>query len=239
MLKLPEINCDLGEGIPNEELIYPLIDTASIACGGHFGNKNTISQSIGLARAYQKKVGAHPSYPDQKNFGRKTMEISREDLQKSILNQIQTFELQAEKAKLPMDHIKFHGALYNDAASNSEFADHLTDFIASNFWQTALFIPPHSQLAYFAEQKGLILRNEVFGDRCYQDNYQLMPRSESGALMVSVSEISAQLETLLHYGYVSSASGEKLQMKADTICFHGDNPEIATILSSIRKRFWT
>lgn len=238
MKKLPEINCDLGEGMPNEEEIFPLIDTTSIACGGHFGDENTISKSITLALKYKKKAGAHPSYPDQKNFGRKRMKISDKDLKKSILIQILKFEQLAEKSGIPMDHIKFHGALYNDAVSNSELADSLTDFIATHFHNTPLYTSPHSQLEKYAIEKGLQHKTEVFGDRRYLDNYRLVPRSVFGSHLITEGEISPQLETLLNDGFLISDLGKKLQLKADTICFHGDNPGISDFLPVIREKFW-
>jgi UPF0271 protein len=238
MKKLPEINCDLGEGMPNEDQIFPLIDASSIACGGHFGDENTMSQSINLALEYKKKAGAHPSYPDQKNFGRKTMKISDKDLKKSILIQILKFEQLAEKSGIPMDHIKFHGALYNDAVANPELADSLTDFIATYFHNIPLFTSPHSQLEKFAIQKGLHHKTEIFGDRRYLDNYQLVPRSVFGSHLINETEISSELKTLLDNGYLVSESGKKLQLKADTICFHGDNPGISDFLPVIREKFW-
>lgn len=239
MKKLPEINCDLGEGMPNEKQIFPLIDTASIACGGHFGDEKSINESLELALKYKKKVGAHPSYPDQKNFGRKTMKISDKDLKKSILIQILKFEQLAEKAGVPMDHIKFHGALYNDAAKSPEFADILTDFIATHFHNTPIFAPPHSQLEKQIHEKGLKQRVEVFGDRRYLDNYQLVPRSVFGSHMITESDITPHLKTLLENGYLLSDSGKKLPIHADTICFHGDNPGINDFLPIIRNSFWS
>lgn len=238
MKKLPEINCDLGEGMPNEIQLFPFIDSASIACGGHFGDENTISQSIKLAVEYKKKAGAHPSYPDQKNFGRKTMKISDKDLMKSILVQILKFEQLAEKAGMPLDHIKFHGALYNDAAANPELADRLTDFIATYFHNTPIFTPPHSQLEKYIILKGLTHKTEIFGDRRYLDNYQLVPRSVFGSHMITEAEISTQLETYFEHGYLLSDTGKKLPVKADTMCFHGDNSGICDFLPIIRNRFW-
>ncbi|PZX54170.1 LamB/YcsF family protein [Algoriphagus chordae] len=238
MKQLPEINCDLGEGIPNEHQLFPLIDRASIACGGHFGDENTMNESIALAKEFRKKIGAHPSYPDQKNFGRKTMKISGKELKKSILIQILKFEQLAEKAEMSMDHIKFHGALYNDVAANPDLADSLSDFIATYFHNTPIFAPPHSQLEKFLTEKELSIKMEVFGDRRYLDNYQLMPRSVFGSHMTTEPEISAHLQTLLEQGYFISDSGKRLQLNANTICFHGDNPGIGDFLPAIRKRFW-
>lgn len=238
MKKLPEINCDLGEGMPNEKEIFPFIDTASIACGGHFGDERSINESLELALNNKKKVGAHPSYPDQKNFGRKTMKISNTDLKKSILIQILKFEQLAEKVGIPMDHIKFHGALYNDAAANPELADVLSDFIATYFHNTPIFAPPHSQLEKHIHLKGLKQRVEVFGDRRYLDTYQLVPRSVFGSHMITESDITPHLKTLLENGYLLSNSGKKLPIHADTICFHGDNPGIKDFLPIVRNSFW-
>ncbi|PZX55471.1 UPF0271 protein [Algoriphagus ratkowskyi] len=238
MKNLLEINCDLGEGVQNEALLFPLIDTASIACGGHYGDDQTISNSINLALAHQKKAGSHPSYPDKKNFGRKTMAITDKDLKKSLLIQILKFEQLAEKVGLPMEHIKFHGALYNDAATIPELADSLTDFIANHFHHIPIFTSPHSQLEKYAIEKGLNLRREVFGDRRYGNNYQLIPRSEIGSLLISETEISVQVEKLISKGCVRSNSGKLLPLKADTVCFHGDNPGITLFLPSIRRRLW-
>ncbi|WPR76632.1 LamB/YcsF family protein [Algoriphagus sp. NG3] len=239
MSKLPEINCDLGEGIADERLIFPYIDTASIACGGHYGDESSISQTLALAIHFKKNVGAHPSYPDPKNFGRKTMKILDKDLKKSILIQILKFEQLAEKAGIPMEHIKFHGALYNDAVANPELADSLTDFIATYFHNTPIFAPPHSELEKYIIQKGLKHRMEVFGDRRYLDTYRLVPRSVFGSHMVTESDISSHLETLLGKGFLQSDSGNSLPIKADTICFHGDNPGINDFLPLIRKKFWS
>lgn len=238
MRKLPEINCDLGEGMADELQIYPLIDSASIACGGHFGDEDTMNQSLDLARQFHKKVGAHPSYPDRRHFGRKTLKISPKDLTKSILIQIVKFEHLAEKKGAQMDHIKFHGALYNDAAANEEIADLLTDFIADHFHNTPVLAPPHSQLEKLLSQKGLHCRTEVFGDRGYLDNYLLMPRNIFGSHMTTEPEISVHLETLLKKGYLLSHQGKKLKVDAETICFHGDNPGIGSFLPSIRKKYW-
>ncbi|UZD23127.1 LamB/YcsF family protein [Algoriphagus halophytocola] len=238
MRKLPEINCDLGEGMADECQIYPLIDSASIACGGHYGDEDSMNESLSLAKQHCKKVGAHPSYPDKQHFGRKTIKISAKDLTKSILVQIVKFEQLAEKKGMQMDHIKFHGALYNDAAAHSEVADLLTDFIADHFHNTPILAPPHSQLEKHLNQKGLNCRTEVFGDRGYLDNYLLMPRNIFGSHMTTEPEISSHLENLLKNGYLLSHQGKKLKVAAETICFHGDNPGIGDFLPTIRKKYW-
>lgn len=235
---LPQINCDLGEGIPQEENIFPWIDAASIACGGHFGDEMTIRHSLNLALKFGVKVGAHPSYPDQKNFGRKSMLLPFDDLAMTLLAQIDRFHSLASEAGIKPDHIKFHGALYNDAAKNPDLANKLSALLLEYFPQIPVFVPPFSQMEVAAKKIGLKTRLEVFGDRTYQDNYLLAPRTEPKALMVDSEDILTQISTILTKGQLISCTGEKLPIVADTICFHGDNPGIQNFLPLIRKKFW-
>ncbi len=235
---LPEINCDLGEGVAFEDKIFPYIDAASIACGGHFGNEITIQQSLTLAKNHGTKVGAHPSYPDVQNFGRKSMDIPFPELAKSLQEQITLFLRSADTLKLEMDHIKFHGALYNDATARTELAKQLTDFLSTNFPSITVFVSPNSELAKSAIQTGLKVRLEVFGDRAYEANFNLMARTVSGSLFTTYDQVNHQLRTLLEKGEIPLASGEALPISAETICFHGDNPGILDFLPEIRKTYW-
>lgn len=238
-IKLPEINCDLGEGIPEEEKIFPWIDAASIACGGHFGDSQTIRNSLILAQKFGVKAGAHPSYPDRKNFGRISLNLPFEELAISILTQIQNFLLVANELEIEPDHIKFHGALYNDAAKNPELAKNLANFMYHNFPEIPVFVPPYSEMERAAQKIGIKTRLEVFGDRQYQNNYLLTPRTEPNSLLVDSKDIIIQTGTILTEGQLISSSGKKLPIDAETICFHGDNPGIQIFLPLIRQKFWT
>ena len=124
-----DINCDLGEGIDNEHLLMPYISSCNIACGGHFGNEQTIDKTIQLAIANQVKIGAHPSFPDKENFGRKIMEISDKELEKSLQSQLELFCNRLQKATAKLHHIKPHGALYNLIAINEQAANHFINSI--------------------------------------------------------------------------------------------------------------
>ncbi|WP_051287308.1 LamB/YcsF family protein [Algoriphagus mannitolivorans] len=235
---LPQINCDLGEGIPQEENIFPWIDAASIACGGHFGNEKTIRNSLKLALKFNVKVGAHPSYPDPDNFGRKSLQLPFEELAETLLAQIGKFSALASEEGIQPDHIKFHGALYNDAAKNNELASDLSKLLLKNFPQIPVFVPPFSEMEIAAIKIGLKTRLEVFGDRTYQDNYLLAPRTEPKALLVNSEDILIQINSVLTEGQLISSTGNKLPIVAETICFHGDNPGIQNFLPLIRKKFW-
>jgi 5-oxoprolinase (ATP-hydrolysing) subunit A len=232
------INCDLGEGVSNEALILPFIDVASVACGGHFGDKESISKTLSLVKAQGKKAGAHPSYPDRENFGRKSISIPVFQLIDSLRTQITLFLQVCEDENQPIDHIKFHGALYNDAAESPELAFELVNFLKEEFEHIPLFVPPHSEIQKAAISKNLPIRLEIFGDRAYQANYRLVSRSIQGSLFTDKTEVVSHLESLMNSEKIKTYSGEFIPICADTICFHGDNPGIMEILPFVRNRFW-
>ncbi len=235
---LPKINCDLGEGIPAEEKIFPWIDAASVACGGHFGDRISIEKTCVLAKKFGKKVGAHPSYPDKVNFGRKSIPISNNELIDSIQNQIKLFLEVSNKVGLTFDHIKFHGALYNDAAANAKLADLLTDFLKNNYPNVPVFVPHHSQMELLSIQKGLTIKREVFADRAYNADFTLVSRSLSGSLLSDEKSISNHLNQIFSTGEILAIDGSRLRIKVDTLCFHGDNSGLETFLPIIRERWW-
>lgn len=233
-----EINCDLGEGVAWENEIFPWIDRASIACGGHIGDEESIATSLAFCKKFGVKAGAHPSYPDRENFGRISLSITDEELIFSLGDQIQLFSKLAKQNQVPLEHIKFHGALYNDAAKYHVLAKLLIQFIHEEYPGTPLLVPPHSEL----EKEALRLQHpfllEVFGDRRYTDDYQLLGRSKEGALLTDFSAVESQLEGILTRNVLISESGKELPIKAETLCFHGDNPEILQLLLPLRKKYW-
>lgn len=231
------INCDLGEGIANEAAIIPWIDVASIACGGHFGDRDSVESTLALIREFGKKAGSHPSYPDRQNFGRKTLSISHNNLIDSIQKQISFYQEIAKSSDVPMDHIKFHGALYNDAAEDRELAEVLIAFLTREFPNTPLLVPPHSELETAALRHRLPIRLEIFGDRAYQNNYRLVSRKAENSLFTQTDQVIAHLEPILRQGKIKTSSGELIPVKAETLCFHGDNPGILEFLPLVRNRF--
>jgi UPF0271 protein len=236
--KLPKINCDLGEGVQDEEKVFSLIDYASIACGGHFGNETTISQSLIFAKESGVKVGAHPSYPDQESFGRKTLQIEFTDLTGSLKEQVDRFNRVAANLDLVMDHIKFHGALYNDAMSNADLAQNLCKWLSENHKSIPIFVSPSSQMLFWAEQFGLKTRLEVFGDRAYLDNYRLQLRSEENSLFSSLDRVKLHIQSIIEQNQIITASGKKIPVEAKTLCFHGDNPGLMDFLPILREKYW-
>ncbi len=239
MKTLPEINCDLGEGVAGEDKVFPWIDAASVACGGHCGDKTSIQATLTHCLIHGTKAGAHPSYPDTVNFGRVSVQLTPADLTSSILNQIRNFEAAADQLAITMDHIKFHGALYNDCSADPLLADYLTDFLASHYPRIPLFVPPNSYTEKYAVAKGLPVKREIFGDRRYSDAGHLLPRHIPGAVITSTEEVLEHLAPAFERADRVSFSGSKLPLPMDTICFHGDNPGLMDFLPLIRKKWWT
>lgn len=233
------INCDLGEGILGESAIIPLIDVASVACGGHEGDANSIRKTLADCLHHGKKTGAHPSYPDRTNFGRKSIQINPQNLLESLASQLALFVEIATEFDLDLDHIKFHGALYNDAASNPQLAELLTDWLSIHFPKTPVFVPPNSKMAFFALTKNLPIRLEIFGDRTYQKDYSLASRTIPGSLLTDSEAVIQHLTPVFDDGNLLALTGEKLPIVAETICFHGDNPGLLEFLPIIKSRFWT
>ncbi|GMQ23705.1 5-oxoprolinase subunit PxpA [Algoriphagus sp. oki45] len=233
-----EINCDLGEGVAWEKEIFPWIDRASIACGGHTGDEKSISTSLALCKKFGVKAGAHPSYPDRENFGRISLSITDDELIVSLRNQMQLFSEVAQQMQVQMEHIKFHGAFYNDAAKSPHLAELLITMIRKEYPDTWLLVPPNSELAREAILQKQPTKLEVFADRRYEDDYRLQSRTIIGSLLKTFTEVESQLLALLEKGVLISASGKELPIKAETLCFHGDNPEILEFLPQLRTKHW-
>lgn len=233
-----EINCDLGEGIEHEEQIFPWIDAASIACGGHYGDLNTIQSSLLLAKKFGVKAGIHPSYPDRENFGRKSMDLPFSQLADSLRNQVELFLEVAYSLQIRPDHLKFHGALYNDAAKYPDLSNQLIEMLKSHYPKMTLFVPPFSCMEKAAREAKMKIKLEIFGDRTYQDNFQLLERNQSKALLTQVQEVESQISGIILKNELISSSGHPLTIQADTICLHGDNPGILKFLPAIRRKFW-
>lgn len=232
------VNCDLGEGVPGEDLLFPIIDLASVACGGHIGDRDSVKETLLLVKSHGKRAGAHPSYPDRENFGRKTFSISYSELIHSIRTQIRLFIEVADELEIPTDHIKFHGALYNDAAENQELAMHLIDFLLTEFPHIPLFVSPYSETEKYALRKGLPFIREIFGDRAYDEQYKLISRTLENSLLTTSEQVLSHVEVILHHHHLRTYSGSMIPVKADTLCFHGDNPGIQDFLPLVRSRFW-
>lgn len=224
-----DLSADLGEGSPGEAEIWPLITSANVACGGHIGDEHSMREAVRLAQTHGVRLGAHPSYPDRENFGRKSLVISPETLRDSLIEQIS-----ALNAFSRVEHVKPHGALYNDAHKNRALAGVIIDAMQQISSTLAIAAPDHSQMATAARAAGMNVIREAFADRRYEPDGSLTPRSITGSTL-TVDEAAAQAALLVHESVVIARDGTRIAIAFDTICIHADMDEAARRLREIRR----
>ena len=221
-----DLSADLGEGSPREDEIWPLIASANVACGGHIGDEHSMTEAARLARKYNVRFGAHPSYPDRENFGRKSLSIDHRELRASLVAQISVLN-----AIEPVHHVKPHGALYNDAHQDRALADVI---IAALQPSMAIVAPDHSQMAAAARAAGVRVIREAFADRRYEPDGSLTPRAIAGSTL-TVDEAAAQVALLVSDGAVIARDATRITLAFDTICIHADMPGAVERLHAIRR----
>ncbi|GAB3278155.1 5-oxoprolinase subunit PxpA [Parahaliea aestuarii] len=236
------LNCDLGESYGSWTMgldaeVMPHIHQANVACGFHGGDPVTIRKTLRLAAAHGVSVGAHPAYPDLVGFGRRSMALSRDELVATLLYQVAALDGMAASEKVQLDYVKPHGALYNDMMADSEVRAGVLEAIACYHrpLQLMLLATPnadaHRAEAAAAGVAGLLF--EAFADRCYDDSGALLSRRKPGAVH-SRERTLEQVRQLISEGTVTSVSGERLPLAADTLCVHGDNIEGVRAIEAIR-----
>ncbi|MDR5590668.1 5-oxoprolinase subunit PxpA [Christiangramia sp. SM2212] len=235
MEKTIHINCDLGEGGKFDEELMPLISACNIACGGHAGNLETMHRTVRLAMEHNVEIGAHPSYPDRENFGRNHLEMSEDDLKLSIEGQILSLKQIAESEGGKLTHVKFHGALYNDAAIDENIARIVLECLEELGVDFKLYVPVNSKISELGMGK-FHLFFEAFADRNYNENYSLVSRSENAALITKEEEVFQHVFSIYNDEKITTFSGKKITGKADTFCLHSDTPSSVEIIQFLHKK---
>ena len=231
-----DINADVGEGIGNEAELMPYLSSCNIACGGHAGSPEIIKTVIQLAKKHDVKIGAHPSFPDPQNFGRKEMALPTNELVTSLKSQINEVLTIAKSLNGYLHHVKPHGALYNLVAKNTAIAKLLVAVIKSFKEPLCLYVPPNSEIEAIAIQEGIPIRYEVFIDRAYNDDFSLVSRSEPNALLENLEDLISHSLRMIQQQKIKTISGTDLNITADTYCVHGDHPDAVAILSVLKER---
>lgn len=232
-MKEININCDVGEGVNNEAQLMPFIQNCSIACGGHTGNEESMKNVVELALKYNVKIGAHPSYPDRENFGRKSMKIESNKLIESIQSQVKSLEKVVLECKGKLHHIKPHGALYNDIAKNKLLAQQFLKAILPYKSRVNLFVPYNSEIEKCALNNGFSIIYEAFADRNYNDDLSLVSRTDKEAVIFNSEAILRRVLEILNAEKVVAISGEKIAIKAETFCVHSDTKSAVEIVKKI------
>ena len=234
--KFIDINVDVGEGIGNESILMPIISSCNIACGGHTGDEETMRMVVKLAAANNVKIGAHPSFPDKANFGRKPMDISCAALYTSIKGQIDDLMIILEEENARLNHVKPHGALYNLAAVDEKKASVIIEVMKNFILPVKLYVPFKSIIEKMAIENNIPIRYEAFADRNYNEDGTLVSRNQNNALIYESEQMFYHVFRMISSQKVKTISGSEIKILADTFCIHGDNPKAVDLIQYLSKR---
>jgi len=222
-----DLNADLGEGAGHDDELFELVTSANIACGFHAGDADTIRKSIEAARDRGVAVGAHPSLFDRENFGRKELPVMPDEVCDAVTYQLGVFSAIAEALGV---------RLYNMAVRDDKLASAIAYAIATVDSSLILFAPDKSALDRAAAAHGLKIAREVFADRNYLRDGSLVPRSRADALLHDPADASERVLRMVRDGKVRSVDGADVDVRAETICLHGDTPGAVQFARSLRSR---
>ena len=227
MAKQVDINCDMGESfgmykLGHDEEVIKYISSANIACGFHAGDPIWMNKTVTLAQNHGVEIGAHPSYPDLSGFGRRNMDISSDELKSDILYQIGALQAFTKDKKL--QHVKPHGALYNQAVVNEKIAKTICEAILEYDSNLILLALSGSKWVKTAKEMGLKAYNEIFADRALNDDGSLVSRSKEGSVLHDVNEVADRSNQMVIEGIATTISGNEIEVEADSLCIHGDTP---------------
>ncbi|MFL5786429.1 MAG: 5-oxoprolinase subunit PxpA [Flavisolibacter sp.] len=230
-----DLNCDMGEGIGNDEEIMPFITSANIACGFHAGDNKSMRETILLCQKHGVAVGAHPSFPDKENFGRKNIPCTDNQVFEWVQLQLKSLKEIAEAYNATLHHVKPHGALYNMAAVNAGMAKAIALAIKETNDKLVVYGLSGSHLISESIKIGLKTASEVFADRTYLDEGTLTPRTEPGALIEDEEQSVHQVLGMVSNGRVKTMSGKMISIVANTICIHGDGKNAVAFAKRINQ----
>jgi len=229
-----DLNADLGEGMGDDEGIMQIVTSCNIACGGHTGDETSMRAALSLAKQCGVAAGAHPSYPDRENFGRRSLDISLSDLDASLTEQVTALKRIASMVGVELTHLKPHGALYNAAAAQPDLANLIARVAASVLPGARLVGPSASEMERAAKDAGLSYIAEGFADRAYSNDGRLVSRDRPGAVLEAGEARIRQALSIAETQTVTSVSGEPVSLPAQTICLHGDTPGALASAQSVR-----
>ena len=229
-----DLNADLGEGSGRDAELFELITSANIATGFHAGDSDTMHAAISAAMQHGVAVGAHPSFFDRENFGRKELKVPKEEVFDAVAYQLGIFQAIASALAVRPNHVKPHGALYNMAVRDKNLADAIARAIGSVDPKLILFAPNNSELSRAGEAHGLKIAREIFADRNYLNDGWLVPRTRPDALLHDPKEAAQRVLRMLREGKVRSVEGRDVDVRGETICVHGDTPGAVEFARELR-----
>jgi 5-oxoprolinase (ATP-hydrolysing) subunit A len=234
------INCDLGESskfhsTDNDPLLLNIVNSASIACGYHAGDKKTMEKTIEISKINKVSIGAHPSFDDKENFGRKRLDLPNVEIMKLIIDQISLLSEIASKKEMKVTHVKPHGALNNMACENYDLAKVISESIIKADKDLIFLVPAGSQMEKAGKKLGIKVASEIFADRNYEDDGNLISRSKKNAMIIDPKIAEEHVIKMVRNQALNCYSGKQIPCKIDSICVHGDEKSAVNTAKQIKK----
>ena len=233
------INCDLGEkskhhSTKHDPDLLGIVNSANIACGYHAGDEETLKNPLLISKKNSVSIGAHPSFNDPENFGRKRINLNEKEIIKLIIDQYEILQKIAEKHNEKVTHIKPHGALNNMACEDINLAITLAKAINGINRDLIYLVPTGSKMEIAAKKLNMKIACEIFADRNYEDDGNLVSRSKPNALIIDPEEAKKHVLSMVKNQALNCLSGKKIPCKIDSVCIHGDNQSSLSTAKSIR-----
>lgn len=235
-----DLNSDLGESfgaykIGEDDRIIPLVSSVNIACGWHAGDPLVMQKAVALAKEHGVSIGAHPGFPDLMGFGRRNMNATPAEVKAYIQYQVGALYAFCRAAGVKLHHVKPHGAMYNMAGADSKLARAVAEAVAEIDDSLILLALSGSEMIRAANEIGLPSASEVFADRAYEEDGSLRARSKPDAVIHDEAECAARVLRMVTEGKVTAVTGRDIDIRADSICVHGDSPEALLFVERIRE----
>jgi UPF0271 protein len=235
-----DLNCDMGESfgawsMGQDTEVLPLVSSANIACGFHAGDPATMRKTVAAAIGNGVAIGAHPGLPDLVGFGRRNMDITPQQAYDMVVVQIGALAATAASQGARLNHVKAHGALYNMAVRQPALARSIAQAVHDVDPSLVFYALASSDMARIASEVGLAVAHEVFADRTYQPDGSLTPRSRADAMIEDPEVSIRQVLRMVKEGRVTAVDGTDVEVRADTLCIHGDQPGAVVFARAIRE----
>ena len=234
------INCDLGESsklhsTENDPLLLEIVNSANIACGYHAGDKPTMEQTIKISKKNAVSIGAHPSFNDRENFGRKRINLPSNEITKLIIDQIYILFEIADKFRMKVTHVKPHGALNNMACEDYDLAKVISESIIKANKDLIFLVPTGSQMEKAGKKLGMKIAAEIFADRNYEDNGNLVSRSKDNAMITDPEIAKKHVIKMVENQALDCYSGKQIPCEIDSVCVHGDGKSAVNTAKQIKE----
>lgn len=234
-----DLNSDLGEGfgpwpMGDDDEMLSLVTSANIACGGHAGDPETMFRTLSIAAERGVVVGAHPGYNDRQGFGRRVIPMATDEIARMVAAQIGALQALAALVPVPVRYVKPHGALGNLAGRDASVARAIVGAVHQVDAELAILAISGTELELAARREGVAVYSEIFADRGYQPDGQLVPRGEAGAMIHDPAEATDRLLAFLETGEMPVVGAAPIPLDAHSICVHGDSPSAVEMARQVR-----